>query len=123
MLMRGSRGKPFLTSQARVACALIVLLACGSKREQRTDPKRMGPSAARIAAARSAPLDSLRAAQLAIKLSRDSGVSGPLKVSSFQRDSAGFLIMTSPTSLRVFGGETLVRVHPDGRTEIVERYQ
>lgn len=117
------RASRILRSAALTGCTLAGLLACRADRKAIANTTSVSLNTADHGAAMNFPTDSLRAAQIAIRVSRDSGVTVPLGISSFQRDSAGYLIVTAPTSPRDVGGETLVRVHNDGRAEIVGRYQ
>ena len=112
-------------SSRSTLCALvsIVVSACnGDHAASRTDTARYS-TAPRHETRNVSALDSLTAAQIAIRVSREEGVDVPIEVSSFRKDSAGYLLTTSPINPRVAGGETLVRVHTDGSTEVVARYQ
>lgn len=117
-------------STALSAWVFMLLSACNLERTRATDTTHVASSSSRQIdahdksnGASDVALDSLAAAQIAIRVSREAGVTVPIAVSSFRRDSLGYTITTSPTNTMVAGGETLVRVYFNGNSEVIQRFQ
>lgn len=101
------------------AAILAVLLACHVEPARQTNGQRPATSGG---AARPV-VDSTEAIQLALRVNRNAGILSPIAVTSFERDSLGYLIGTSPTKIRVIGGAMLIRIHTNGSAEIVRETQ
>lgn len=101
------------------AAIVALLLACNVGPSPRTNGKR--PPTGRDVPR--AVVDSTEAIQLALRVNRDAGILPPITITSFERDSLGYLVGTSPSNIRVTGGALLIRIRTNGSAEIVRETQ